>query len=64
MAKIKNSSDFKTRLSDKLMDLGNYVAVGTVIGQFIAEKPVSQDILVGGIIGTLLLYLAGYFVSH
>lgn len=63
MAKLKISSAFKTRLSDKLMDLGNYVAVGLVIGQFVAGKQISQDMLIGGIIGTAILYLAGYIVS-
>lgn len=63
MSKIKISGDFRARLSDKLMDLGNYTAVGLVIGQLIADKPISQDLLIGGIIGTGVFYLAGYIVS-
>lgn len=63
MGKLKVSSAFRTRLSEKLMDLGNYTAVGLVIGQFITDKPLSQDMLVGGIIGTAILYLAGYIIS-
>lgn len=63
VAKLTISSAFKTRLSDKLMDLGNYTAVGLVIGQFVAGQQISQETLVGGIIGAAILYLAGYIVS-
>lgn len=63
MAKVKISVAFRARLSEKLMDLGNFVAVGLVIGQFVASEQISQDMLIGGIIGTAILYLAGYIVS-
>lgn len=63
MAKLKISSAFRARLSEKIMDLGNYVAVGLVVGQFVTGKQIAQDILIGGIVGTVILYLAGYIVS-
>ena len=53
MSKVKISNAFRTRLSEKLMDLGNFAAVGLVIGQFVSDKQVSLDILLIGIIGIM-----------
>lgn len=46
------------------MDLGNYSAVGLIIGQFVAGKPISQDLLIAGIVSTAVLYLASYIISQ
>lgn len=63
MAKLKITSAFRTRLSEKLMDLGNFVAVGLVISQFAFEKDFSMSSLIIGIIGTVVIYFAGYAIS-
>lgn len=63
MAKLKITSAFRTRLSEKLMDLGNFVAVGLVISQFAFEKDFSMSSLIIGIIGTVIIYFAGYAIS-
>ncbi|MBI4038682.1 hypothetical protein HY384_01850 [Candidatus Daviesbacteria bacterium] len=63
MVKVKISNAFRVRLSEKLMDLGNFVAAGLVIGQLVTNTQISQGILIGGIIGTVILYIAAYIVS-
>lgn len=45
------------------MDLGNFIAAGLVIGQFVGSKEFSEMTLVLGIIGTAIFYFAGYIVS-
>ena len=63
MAKVKISSAFRARLSEKLLDLGNFVTVGLVIGQFVVGQQISLETLIIGITGTVILYLAGYIAS-
>lgn len=62
MAKIKITPAFRARLSEKLMDLGNFVAVGLVISQFVS-KDFSISTLFLGVSGTILLYFGGYITS-
>lgn len=63
MAKLKISSTFRVKLSDKLMDLGNYAAVGLVIGQFATGAELSVSLLLLGIGSAVILYIAGYIIS-
>ncbi len=63
VAKGKISPKYRQKLSEKLMDLGNYVAVGLVIGQFVEGK-FSVERLVAGIIGTLSCYFVSYLLEH
>lgn len=57
------SADFRARLSEKLMDLGNYAAVGLIIGQFATGIRVSEELLLLGISSAMILYIAGYIIS-
>lgn len=63
MAKLKISSAFRARFSEKLMDLGNFVAAGLVIGQFVSGKELSMELLFAGFIGTLTCYLGAYLIN-
>lgn len=60
---MKISPAFRTRLSEKLMDLGNYAAVGLVIGQFATGVKVSESLLLLGLSSAVILYIAGYIIS-
>ena len=64
MSKIKISASFRVRLSEKLMDLGNFIAVGMVIGQFISGKAFSTEQFLAGIILTILCYIIGFIISN
>lgn len=64
MAKLKVSSAFSIRLSEKLMDLGNFVAVGLVIGQFVSGKGFSTEQFLAGIFLTILCYIIGYVIGN
>jgi len=63
VAKVKISSAFRTRLSEKLMDLENYAAVGLVIGQFATGVKISESLLLLGLSSAVILYIAGYIIS-
>ena len=63
VAKLKFSSAFRNTLSEKLMDLGNYAAVGLVIGQLVSKSEFSNVLLLLGISSTAILYFAGYVIS-
>lgn len=62
MAKTKVSPQFRTKLSEKLMDLGNLVAVSLAIGQFISGQTFSMALFVSGIGVLLLCYLVSYAI--
>lgn len=62
MARLKVTTAFRMRLSEKLMDLGNYVAAGWIIGQ-LAVGQFSLDLLILGFVGTIELYLAAFIIS-
>ena len=54
---------FRSRLSEKLMDLGNLVAIALVFGQFISDKQFSTSLLAVGIAATIIFYIASYIVD-
>jgi hypothetical protein len=60
--KIKITPAFKVRLSEKLMDLGNYVLVGLVISQ-LAIHQLSPDLFIIGVVCGIELYLAAYIIK-
>lgn len=62
MKKLRITSAFRIRLSEKLMDLGNYVVVGLVIGQ-LATHQFSMDLFVIGIVGAIEFYLAALIID-
>ncbi len=64
MARWKISIEFRVRLSEKLMDLGNLVAAALVFGQFVSGKEFSPTIGIIGIIVTALCYIVSYFVVN
>lgn len=63
MAKRKVSAQFRERLSEKLMDLGNLVIAGLLIGQFVSGREFSINVFVTGAIIALLCYLISYIIS-
>lgn len=63
MANFKIKPEFRSNLSEKLMDLGNLTAVALVIGQFITQKEFSFAIFFWGLILTIICYVMSYFVS-
>lgn len=61
MRKSKLNTTFRIQLSDKLMDLGNYVAIGLVFGQFVTST-FSVDVFIIGFAFTLICYIMGYIL--
>jgi hypothetical protein len=64
VARIKIKPEFRSKFSEKLMDLGNLVAAALVFGQFIAGKEFSMTLFVIGIILMIALYVASYIVYY
>ncbi len=64
MAKSKISSKFKDQLSEKLMDLGNFVAIALVFGQLVSGMKVSIELMVFGILITAICYYVSYLISR
>ena len=60
---MRFSAKFRSRLSEKLMDLGNLVAAALIIGQFISDREFSVTLFIIGMILAIILYLASYIVS-
>jgi len=58
------SAQYKARLSDKFMDLGNLIIGGLVIGQFISGKEFSSDLFLAGILIAILCYIISYQVGN
>ena len=63
MARLRFSKEFRARFSEKLMDLGNFVAVGLVIGQLVSGKEFSVEMMLIGIMGTIIFYIASFIIS-
>ncbi len=59
---IKLTPAFTSRLSEKLMDLGNYFIVGLIIGQ-LATHQFSLDSMILGLVSAVELYLASLIIS-
>ncbi|MEK7165368.1 MAG: hypothetical protein AAB874_00990 [Patescibacteria group bacterium] len=62
MKHIKFSTKFRVQLSDKLMDLGNYSAIGLVFAQLLPGVKFSQSAFLLGVILTLVCYVIGYLI--
>lgn len=63
MKKIVFRKAFRARFSEKLMELGNLVAVALVFGQFITDRPFSLPVFAIGIALTLLIYTFSYIID-
>lgn len=63
MAKRKISPEFRARFSEKLMDLGNFISVGLVIGQFAIDKKFSAEQFLAGVMLTVVCYTISYLIS-
>ncbi len=60
MARYKFSSAFKSKLSEKLMDLGNLSLGALALGQLVSNLPFSWVSFTGGV----ALFFACYFISY
>jgi len=63
VAKPKVTAAFRSQFSEKLMDLGNIVFAGLVIGQVVSGKEFSVVIFGTGIILMISCYFISYVVS-
>lgn len=64
MAKKKVISQFSVLLSEKLMDLGNLIALALVFGQFISNKGFDWQVFLAGLVLVFLCYIASYVLSR
>lgn len=60
---IKFSHEFRQRLSEKLMDLGNIVAGALVFAPFLSDNNFSSNLFLIGIMVTFIFYIVSYIVS-
>ena len=63
MKRLKFTRQFRIRLSDKIMDLGNLVAAALVISQFVNGKEFSLSVLLLGLVITAICYIISYVIS-
>lgn len=63
MKKGKISSQFRSRFSGKLMDLGNLVIAGFVFGQFVSANKFSLFLFIVGFAIALFCYIMSYIIS-
>ncbi len=63
MAKRKVTPQFRSRLSEKLMELGNLIAIALVIGQFVSGKEFSLALFFVGLALMVGCYIMSYVVS-
>jgi len=62
-SRIRIKPEFRSLLSDKLMDLGNFVAAALVFGQFVSGREFSMVLFGIGISLMVSCYLISYIVS-
>jgi len=63
MAKFKIKKEFRSKLSEKIMDLGNLSFAGLVIGQFVSGLMFNTNLFAIGITFAIVCYLVSYFVE-
>lgn len=63
MAKIKVSAAFRTRLSEKMMELGNFSIVSLVLVQFASNGNLLLNALLAGIAFAVICYIISYIIS-
>jgi len=56
------NNDQRKFISDKLGNLGNFVFIAFVIGQFISKDQLQFFILITGLIFWLVCYIVGYII--
>jgi hypothetical protein len=64
MAKFRINAKFRELLSEKLMDLGNLIFTGTVIGQFISGLELSLPVMLGGLLVAVICYILSFIILH
>ena len=64
MARIKVSLKFRQLLAEKLMDLGNLVVTGLVIGQFVSGMEISLPLMFGGFFFGILCYIISFLITR
>ncbi len=63
MVRKRISSEFRARLSEKLMDLGNLTIAGLALGQFFTSKEFSGELFFAGILLAVLCYIISFVVD-
>jgi len=63
VARQRTISEFRSKLSEKLMDLGNLIIAALALGQFVSGKEFSLVVFVTGVILTFLCYIISYIIS-
>lgn len=64
MARRKITPQFRARFSEKLMELGNLIAIALVFGQFISGRGFDWQVFLAGLILAFLCYIASYMISR
>lgn len=60
---MKFKQNFRNRLSEKFMELGNLILITLVFGQFLSGKGFSLQAFITGMTLSTACYITSYFVS-
>lgn len=63
MARFRIKKEFRSRLSEKLMDLGNLSFAGLVLGQFVGGQEFDANLFAVGILFAATCYLVSYLLE-
>lgn len=63
MFKIKLTTKYRELLAEKLMDLGNLIITGLVIGQFISGIEISVPLMLGGFFSGIFCYIISFLIT-
>ena len=63
VARVKIKQEFRSKFSEKLMDLGNLVAAALVFGQFISGNEFLWITFASGMLLATLCYTISYLIS-
>ncbi|OGK17565.1 hypothetical protein A3D80_01565 [Candidatus Roizmanbacteria bacterium RIFCSPHIGHO2_02_FULL_40_13b] len=60
--KLRFPSEYKKQLSEKLMEMGNFIFVGFVVSHFVEYGKISSQLFITGFTTGLLFYFISYFI--
>lgn len=64
MSKNRRFSDqFRSTLSEKLMELGNLILLALAISQIVGTQAFSATVFIAGVIFMLMCYIVSYIIS-
>lgn len=57
MKKLRFTKEYRSKLSEKLMDLGNFAAAGLILAQFVNGSEFSNQQFIAGLLGMGMCFI-------